>query len=67
MNKHYREVLEKIDSQTLLLESCIMSSYFESTISDWSDASILYTLCIIVGTYQEEVKLMLNHCVEAGT
>ena len=41
-----RSLLEKIDSHTLLLEYCIMSSYFESTISDFGDTSILYTLCI---------------------
>ena len=36
--------MEKIDSHTLQLESFIMASYFESTISDCIDASILYTL-----------------------
>ena len=36
--------MEKIDSRTLLLKSCAMSSYFESTISGCSVASILYTL-----------------------
>ena len=39
-----RSLLEKIDSHTLLLKSCVMSSYFESTISDCSVASILCTL-----------------------
>ena len=38
-----RSLLEKIN--TLLLESCIMSSDFELTISDCRDASILQTLC----------------------
>ena len=33
--------MEKIDSHTMLLKSCVMSSYFESTISDCSVASIL--------------------------
>ena len=40
-----KTLLEKIDSHTLLLKSCIMSSYFKSIISDCSVASILYTLC----------------------
>ena len=44
INTTERSLLEKIHSCTLLLESCIMSSYFESTISDCSDASILCTL-----------------------
>ena len=43
-NKHYREVT-LVNHYTLLLEPCIMSSYFKSTISDCSNASILYTLC----------------------
>ena len=46
--------MEKIDSHTLLLKSCIMSSYFESTISDCSVASILYTLW--ANATNEEVK-----------
>ena len=29
--------MEKIDSHALLQESCVMSSYFESTISDCGD------------------------------
>ena len=41
-----KTLLEKIDSHTLQLKSCIMSSYFESTISDCSVTSILYTLRI---------------------
>ena len=44
INTTEKTLLEKIDSCTLLLKSCIMSSYFESTISDCSVASILYTL-----------------------
>ena len=45
INTTERSLLEKIDSRTLLLESCLMSSYFESSISDCTDASILYSLC----------------------
>ena len=41
-NTTARSLLEKIDSHTLLLESCIMSNNFKSTISDCGDASILY-------------------------
>ena len=44
INTTEKTLLEKIDSNTLLLKSCIISSYFESTISDCSVASILYTL-----------------------
>ena len=47
INTMERSLLEKINHRTLLLESCIMSSYFESTISNCSDASILYTLWTI--------------------
>ena len=39
-----KSLLEKIDSRTLLLESCVMSSYFESIISDCRVTSFLYTL-----------------------
>ena len=39
--------MEKIDSHTLLLKSCIVFSYFESTISDSSVASILCSLWFI--------------------
>ena len=44
INTTERSLLEKSDSCTLLLESCIISSYFKLTISDCSDTSILYTL-----------------------
>ena len=43
-NTTERSLLETIDSCTLLLLSCVMSSYFKSTISDCNDASILYSL-----------------------
>ena len=46
INNTEKTLLEMIDSRTLLLKSCVMSSYFESTISDCSVASILYTLCL---------------------
>ena len=42
--------MEKIDSHTMLLKSCVMSSYFESTISECSVASILYTLWLYLST-----------------
>ena len=45
INTTDRKLLKKIICCTLLLESCVMSSYFESTISDCSVASILYSLC----------------------
>ena len=44
INTTEKTFLETIDSHTLLLKSCIMSSYFKSTISDCCVASILYTL-----------------------
>ena len=44
INTKEKTLLEKIDCRTLLLKSCIMTSYFEPTISDCSAASILYTL-----------------------
>ena len=44
INTTESSLLEKINSCKLLLESCIMSSYFESPISDCRDASILHTL-----------------------
>ena len=47
INTTEKTLFEKIDSHTLLLKSCAISSYFESTISDCSVASILYTLCLI--------------------
>ena len=39
-----KALLKKMDCRTLLLESCVKSSYFETTISDCSVASILYSL-----------------------
>ena len=47
INTTKRTLLKKIDCCTLLLESCIMSSYFDSSISDSSVASILYSLWLI--------------------
>ena len=44
INTTEKTLLEKINSRTLLLISCVMSSYFKLTISDCSVASILYTL-----------------------
>ena len=46
INTTEKTLFEKIDSHTLLLKSCVMSSYFESTISDCCVASILYTLWV---------------------
>ena len=46
INMTERTLLKKIDHCTLLLESCIMSSYFEPTISDCIFASILYFLWV---------------------
>ena len=53
-----KTLLEKIDSCTLLLKSCIMSSYFESTISDCSVASILYTLWFMI--YPNGIKFQVE-------
>ena len=39
INTTERTLLKKNDRGTLLLESCVMSSYFESTISDSQRAS----------------------------
>ena len=44
INTTEKTLLEKIDSHLLLLKSCIITSYFELTISDCSVASIVYTL-----------------------
>ena len=47
INTKEKTLLEKIDSHTLLLKYCVMSSYFKSTISDCSVASILYSLWFV--------------------
>ena len=44
LNTMEKTLLEKIDSRTSLLKSCIMSNYFELTISDCSVTSILSML-----------------------
>ena len=62
INTLERSHLEKIDSLTLLLESCVMSSYFESTISDYSDASILHTLCTCIA-----FKILPRSCKRSRT
>ena len=46
INKMEKTLLEKIDSRTLLLKSCLMSSYLESTISDSSVTSMLDNLWV---------------------
>ena len=48
INTTEKTLLEKIDSRTMLLKSCIMSSYFKSTILDCSVTSILYSYTLYV-------------------
>ena len=57
-----KTLLEKIDSHTLLLKSCVMSSYFESTISDCSVASILYSLWYLVSQVIFLVNIVPVQC-----
>ena len=61
INTTERSLLEKIDSCTLLLESCFMSSNLESTISDSSHASILYSLCCQLSHKINKVPLLLQN------
>ena len=68
-----KTLLEKIDCCTLLIKSCVKSSYFESTISDCSVASNLYTLwnnlkIIIMHLWKVKVvksKVKFDSCIKS--
>ena len=56
INTKEKTLLEKIDCRTLLLKSCIMTSYFESTISDLYPIHSMSRVNIFSGHFKKRTK-----------